>query len=85
MNTQPIVGECPGASKSPAEAIRDPAALKRIATARARAALRGIVLHVLSDDGGRVEFVVTQGFWTRSFTELEFVETWLDRIEGRKQ
>lgn len=57
---------------------------KRLATARARAALRGIVLHQLADDRGRPEFVATQGAWTRSFTTIEAVEAWLDQREGRQ-
>jgi hypothetical protein len=56
---------------------------KRVATAKARAALRGIVLHPLADDRGRPEFVATQGAWTRSFGTIEAVEVWLDRVEGR--
>lgn len=56
---------------------------KRIATAKARAALRGIVLHQLPDDRGRPEFVATEGPWTRSFSSIEAVEAWLDQREGR--
>jgi hypothetical protein len=57
---------------------------KRVATAKARAALRGIVLHQLADDSGRPEFVATQGAWTRSFSTIEAVEAWLDQREGRQ-
>lgn len=57
---------------------------KRVATAKARAALRGIVLHHLADDHGRPEFVATEGPWTRSFTNIEAVEVWLDQREGRQ-
>ena len=56
---------------------------KRVATAKARAALRGIVLHQLADDHGRPEFVATEGPWTRSFGAIEEVEEWLDQREGR--
>lgn len=57
---------------------------KRAQTARARAALRGIVLHQLVDDRGRPEFVATEGPWTRSFSTIEAVEAWLDQREGRQ-
>lgn len=56
---------------------------KRVATAKARAALRGIVLHQLADDRGRPEFICSQGPWTRTFTTIDAVEAWLDQREGR--
>lgn len=55
---------------------------KRLATARARAALRGIVVHAMPNDAGLVEYIVTQGAWTRALASIEELETWLDRIEG---
>lgn len=55
---------------------------KRIATATAQAALRGITVHQLQDDRGRPEFVVSWHALTRSFSEIGDVEAWLDRFEG---
>lgn len=62
---------------------RPPDQLKRLATARARAALRGVIVHHLLDDAGRPEYVATQGPWTVSLRTLDELEAWLDRIEGR--
>jgi hypothetical protein len=59
--------------------------LKRLATARARAALRGVVVHAMPDDTGRPEYVVTQGPWTVALKSLDELEAWLDRIEGRRR
>lgn len=56
---------------------------KRLATARARAALLGVIVHSMRDDAGRPEYVATQGPWTVSLKSLDELETWLDRIEGR--
>lgn len=61
-----------------------PDQLKRLATARARAALRGVVVHHMLDDTGRPEYVVTQGPWTVALKSLDELEAWLDRIEGRR-
>jgi len=55
---------------------------KRLATAKARAALRGIVLQVIESDAGRPEFIASLHALTRAFTSLGDVETWLNRIEG---
>lgn len=57
---------------------------KRVATLRARCALRGVVLSVLSDDCGQPEYIVTQGAWTRAFSRVDELSAWVDRIEGRR-
>lgn len=59
-----------------------PADAKRIATATARAALRGITLHQLWDDRGRPDFIASWQALTRSFSSIEDVEAWLGRVEG---
>lgn len=64
--------------------VQSPDQLKRLATARARAALRGLVVHAMPDDAGRHEFIVTQGAWTASLRTICDLERWLDRIEGRR-
>lgn len=56
---------------------------KRLATARARAALRGITLHHTDDDRGAPLFVASMQALTRSFDDLAEVEKWLDKIEGK--
>lgn len=61
-----------------------PADAKRISTATARAALRGITLHQLRDDRGRAEFVVRWRALTRSFSNIDDVEAWLVRVEGSR-
>ncbi len=56
---------------------------KRLATAQARAALRGITLTPLQGDDGRPEYIASLHAMTRAFRDLAEVESWLDRIEGR--
>lgn len=64
--------------------VQSPDQLKRLATARARAALHGLVVHAMPDDAGRPEFIVTQGAWTTSLRTIGDLEQWLDRVEGRR-
>ena len=61
-----------------------PDQLKRLATARARAALRGVIVHAMPDDAVRPEYVGTQGPLTVALKSLDELEAWLDRIEGRR-
>jgi hypothetical protein len=58
---------------------------KRFETARARAALRGITLHAIESDGGTALYVATFHALTKSFTDLADVETWLERVDGRRE
>jgi hypothetical protein len=60
----------------------DIAAAKRLATARARAALRGIALHALEDDRGAPLYVASWNALTRQFGDLAEVERWLARMDG---
>ena len=53
---------------------------KRLATAIARAALRGIVLQRLEADTGGVVFIASRGALTRQFDDLAAVQAWLDAI-----
>ena len=55
---------------------------KRLATAKARACLAGITLHTLEGDDGRPLYVATRWALTRSYTELDEVESWLDFVTG---
>lgn len=54
---------------------------KRIANARARAALAGAELHVVVTDGGS-EFLATRWNLVRTLPDIAAVETWLDAIAG---
>lgn len=56
---------------------------KRLATARARAALKGIVFTTTEADDGAVIHIASQGAWLREFRAIDEPETWLDRVEGR--
>ena len=55
---------------------------KRLATARARAALRGITLHVLEDDRGSALYVASLHALTRQFDNLAAIESWLDSLDA---
>lgn len=56
---------------------------KRIATAKARAALDGIELHQIVNDTGSVEFIATRWSLTKAFDSLDALETWLDTVTGQ--
>ena len=56
---------------------------KRIATARARVALLGGVLHVIESDRGRPIFIVSRWCLTKELADIEAVEAWLARVEAR--
>jgi len=58
---------------------------KRVATATAQAALRGIALHRIEADDGRPLFVATRDYLTASFTDISAVEAWLTQIGGIAQ
>lgn len=57
---------------------------KRASTAKARAAMLGIVVHVLQGDDGRPEWIATRWALTKSFRDLAEFEGWLDRVDGRR-
>ncbi|MDG0856372.1 hypothetical protein [Roseateles puraquae] len=57
---------------------------KRLATAKAEAALLGAMLHALEGDGGLPLYVITWRALTCSFDSLEAVDAWLQRFGGRK-
>jgi hypothetical protein len=56
---------------------------KAFQTDRARAAMNGVELYIVSDGTGGSEYLASRWGWTKTFADLEAVETWLDRIEGR--
>ncbi len=57
---------------------------KRLATAKARAAMAGVELHSVQDDAGRPLYVCVKWALTASFTDLTDVEEWLGRVEGKR-
>ena len=57
---------------------------KRFATAQARAALRGMVVHCIENDTGRVTFIATFHALTKQFGDLAEVERWLDHVDGKR-
>jgi len=54
---------------------------KRLVTAQARAALRGIALHALEDDRGAALYVASLHALTRQFGDLAEVDAWLDGLD----
>jgi hypothetical protein len=60
--------------------ISDP---KAFSTLQARAALAGITLSVVPNDGGRIVFIVTRWALTREFSHLRDVIAWLDSAAER--
>lgn len=57
---------------------------KLVATHKARAALRGIVLIESSDDRGRPEYIASWNAMVKAFSSLDEVSAWLDRVEGKR-
>lgn len=56
---------------------------KRFATVQARAALIGATLHRIDNDRGIEVFIISKWALTRELRDIEAVEAWLDRIEGK--
>jgi hypothetical protein len=60
-----------------------PADAKRLATAKARAALAGVELHAIESDDGRPQYICTKWAMTASFADMAQVEAWLSRVDGK--
>ena len=56
---------------------------KRFATLRARACLIGATVYRTDDDRACEVYVVSRNSLTRELRDLDAVEAWLDRMEGR--
>lgn len=56
---------------------------KRFATAQATAALRGITLRRIEGDFGQ-QYIATFHALTKAFDDLAEVESWLERVDGRR-
>lgn len=57
---------------------------KRLATTKARCALWGAVMSVIEGDDGRPMILITRWALTRSFSDLDEVEQWLDRVGAKR-
>jgi hypothetical protein len=57
---------------------------KRFSTAQARCALRSMTLGRTEADDGRRLYVATFHALTRSFNDLDAVETWLEMVDGKR-
>lgn len=57
---------------------------KRVATLRARAALVGVALHAIDGDRGVPIYVASRWAMTRQFESLSDLESWLDRVTGKR-
>ena len=65
-------------------AVTAPSVEKRLATAKARAAMAGVELHAITDDRGAPLYCCVKWAMVASFTDLAQVEEWLGRIEGKR-
>lgn len=63
---------------------QDRANAKRLATATARAALRGIVVHVIDGDFLPQRYIATRWALSKEFRRLDDLEAWLDLVTGTK-
>lgn len=62
-------------------AAEDPA--KRLSTLVARAALVGVIVHRIESDFGGEEFIATKWALTKSFSSMDALEAWLDKVIGQ--
>lgn len=60
-----------------------PEQAKRLATAIARGALHGIIIHRIESDFGGEEFVASKWALCKAFSSLDALEAWLDRVTGK--
>lgn len=61
-------------------ACRDDA--KRLATLVARAAMAGVTVHRIESDFGGEEFIATKWALTKSFSSMDALQAWMDRVSG---
>lgn len=57
--------------------------VKRLSTLIARAALAGVTVHRIESDFGGVEFIATKWALTKSFSSLDALESWVDKVVGQ--
>jgi hypothetical protein len=61
-----------------------PEAAKRLSTLIARAALVGVIVHRIEGDFVPEIFIATKWALTREFTDIGALESWLDRVTGKR-
>lgn len=81
---QTTADEADFATLRAAEQLRVASFDKRVTSARARAALRSVVMHVMPGATGKPEFVFVRGGLSRSVDTIEAAEAWLDIIGAPK-
>ena len=55
---------------------------KRVSTLRARAALAGVVIHVIEGDSGETLYIFSRWELCRQLDSIEAAERWLDAMTG---
>lgn len=60
-----------------------PEAAKRLSTLIARAALVGVIVHRIESDFGGEELIASRWALTKSFSNMDALEAWLDRVTGK--
>jgi len=56
---------------------------KRLSTLVARAALVGVIVHRIESDFGGEELVASKWALCKSFSNMDALEVWLDRVTGK--
>jgi hypothetical protein len=56
---------------------------KRLSTLIARAALVGVIVHRIESDFGGEEFIASRWALCKSFSSLDALEAWLNRVTGK--
>lgn len=56
--------------------------LKRVSTLRAKAALAGVVIHVIEGDSGETLYIFSRWELCRQLDSIESAERWLDAMTG---
>ena len=62
-----------------------PEQAKRLATLAARAAMVGVTVHRIEGDFLSEVFICSRWALTREFTDMDSLELWLGRVDGRKE
>lgn len=60
-----------------------PEQAKRLCTLIARAALVGVTVHRIESDFGGEEFIASKWALCKSFSTMDALEAWLDRVVGK--
>lgn len=60
-----------------------PEQAKRLSTLIARAALVGVIVSRVESDWAGEEFIATKWALTKTFSSMDGLEAWLDRVDGK--